>query len=209
MDWMGDDTTLTEYPSSPGHQWRRWGGAAAVLGSGLSSVLLFHGMRLSPWFDWHRHSLSRLGVGAAAGWFNASMLVQGAALTALATAWQQPGRRNRLESMALALVLLGALGVSAVAVFPQYQRPVHVVVAATYFVATPLGMMIAGLSMWRTGQPLAGLLTMAAGSAAILSITFVPSQGYAVREIIAGLFIGSWTFSTGASLFVATPEARS
>ena len=207
---MADETMLTTCPSSPGQPWRRLGGAIAMLGSGLASVLLFHGMRLSPWFDWHRHSLSRLGVGAAAGWFNASMLVQGAALAALALAmaWRRACRQQRLESMALALVLLGALGVSAVAVFPQYQRPVHVLVAATYFVATPLGMMMAGLSMWRTGQPTAGLLTMFAAMAAILSITFVPSQGYAVREVIAGLFIGSWTFSSGARLWLDRLEVR-
>jgi len=205
---MGDDTTLTKDPSSPGQQWRRLSGAVAVLGSGLSAVLLFHGMRLSPWFDWHRHSLSRLGVGAAAGWFNASMVMQGVVLAAVAMAWRRPGGVRDLRAVALVLLFLGAMGVTLVAVFPQNQRPVHVLVAATYFLSTPLGMMMAGLSTWRTGQPTAGLLTMAAGLATILSISLVPAQGYAVREIIAGLFISSWTFSTGVRLCLSKPEVR-
>jgi hypothetical membrane protein len=171
--------------------------------------LLTHSIALSPWFDWHRDSLSSLGVSASASWFHASVHVQGLAMAVLALGLWFREARTRLGTLGTATLILGALAVSLVGVFPRNLGPVHLAVAATYFVATPIGLAIVGAAMWSTGGRLHAVLTVCAGAAALLGIAATPHKGFAVPELVAGLFVGVWVFATGMGLLLSAESLPS
>jgi hypothetical membrane protein len=184
----------------------RLAGWCGVLGPAVSTVMLFHAIAISPWFSWQRNSLSDLagpGAGASATWFTASVILQGMAMAiAILGVWLWVGP-GRLAAASSAVLLVSSAAVLLVGVFPKGHRGPHLAVAATYFLTAPLGLAGMGLAMWRKGRRLHGALTVSAGLAAFLSIAGVPSQGFAVSEVVAGLFVGAWTYAMGVNLLLA------
>ncbi len=183
----------------------RIAGWCGVVGPVVATVMLFHAIRISPWFSWERNSLSDLAGPAAGGsapWFTASVILQGLlmAITILGLwLWVGPGR---LAAASSSVLLVSSVAVLLVGVFPKGSGGPHFVVAATYFLTAPLGLAGMGLTMWRKGKRLQGALTASAALAAFLSIASVPSEGFAVPEVLAGLFIAVWTYAMGANLLM-------
>jgi hypothetical membrane protein len=105
-------------------------------------------------------------------------------------------------------VLVGAIALALVGVFPQDHGRLHYLVATTYFLVTPLGYMLLGMVMLRKGLPVHGALTVCAGVAALLALTQTPHDGYAVPEILASLIVHTWAFSMGMNLLVGDSVPR-
>jgi hypothetical membrane protein len=183
----------------------RIAGWCGVLGTAISSVLLFHAIHLAPWFSWQNNSLSDLagsGAGASAAWFTASVMLQGGLMTIAVLGvwlWLRPGK---LAAASSAVLLVSSVALLLVGVFPKSSGAPHFAVAATYFLTAPLGLALMGISLWRKGKRLHGALTASASLAAFLSIASVPSGGFAVPEVLAGLFVGVWTYAMGCNLLL-------
>jgi hypothetical membrane protein len=64
-----------------------------------------------------------------------------------------------------------------------------------------------GIDRLRHGHRLVGVLTIAAGLAAVFMIGFVPHKRIAVPEILATVILSAWTFATGVQLLIE-PEKR-
>ncbi len=184
-------------------------GVCGIAGPVISSVMLFHAIAISPWFSWQRNSLSDIGVSANAWWFNAAVIIQGLlALIAFLGVhyWLGPGRWVRAGIVAL---LISALALAMVGVFPKSNGALHLAVAAAHFVLDPLGLAVLGVAMYKKGLDVAGVLTLSASLAAFLSIARLPAGGYAVPELVAGLFGQAWTYAMGVELlFAGTAKQR-
>ena len=187
----------------------RLAGFCGIAGPVISSVLLFRAIAISPWFDWHRNSLSDVGVSANAGCFNAAVIIQG--LSALVTIlgahrWIGPGRWARVGTVTL---LISALALALVGVFPKSHGRLHFAFAVAHFLLNPLGLILLSVDMVQKGLRVPAALTTSAALAAFLSISRLPAGGYAVPELVAGLFAQAWTYAMGVELLLGGPPQRS
>ncbi len=167
----------------------------------LTLTLIFIAIKLSPWFSWHANALSDMGVSATANPFNAALLIGGALQLVFVIFGLRgsigPGRLARLGWLA---VLIGAIALPVIGIVTEDFGRTHYYVAATYFLATPLGCILLGSAAIKRGQPVEGVLSIAAGVAAILAIAFVPRKRIAVPEILAATILGAWTFAMSVKL---------
>ncbi len=167
----------------------------------LTLTLIFIAIKLSPWFSWHDNALSDMGVSTPPNPFNAALLIGGALQLVFVIFGLRgsigPGRLARLGFLA---VLIGAIALPIIGIVTEDYGRAHYYVAATYFLATPLGYMLLGSATIKRGQPVEGILSIAAGAAAILAITLVPHKRIAVPEILAAILMGAWTFAMSVKL---------
>lgn len=167
----------------------------------LTLTLIFIAIKLSPWFSWHDNALSDMGVSTPPNPFNAALLIGGALQLVFVIFGLRgsigPGRLARLGWL---VVLIGAIALPVIGIVTEDFGRTHYYVAATYFLATPLGYVLLGSATIKRGQPVEGVLSIAAGVAAILAITLVPHKRIAVPEILAATIMGAWTFAMSVKL---------
>jgi hypothetical membrane protein len=195
-------------PTEPKPRFLRIAAWCGLAGPVTSAAMIFHSITVSPWFNWHRDALSKIGVSANAIWFNAGVFVGGVLTAVLAVGVGRWIGRGWLGRVGCAAVLLGAIALALVGVFPEDRGRLHFLVATTYFLVTPLGYMLLGMAMLRKGLRVHGALTVCAGVAALLALTQTPHDGYAVPEILASLIVDTWTFSMGMNLLVGDSVLR-
>ena len=172
----------------------------------VTLTLIFISIKLSPWFSWHDNALSDLGVSATPNPFNAALLIGGALqLVFVIFGLRSMVGPGRLARVGLWAVFIGAIALPMIGIITEDYGRTHYYIAATYFVGTPLGYMLLGGSMIRRGDRVAGILSIAAGLAAILAIALVPHKRIAVPEILAATLMGAWTFAMGVKLLVEKP----
>jgi hypothetical membrane protein len=161
-----------------------------------------------PWFNWHNNALSDMGVSSTANLFNVTLLFGGALYLVFAIGmlrWR--GMSSVLAKSAAFFRLAGAAGLMLVGVFPENLGRIHYIVAITYFFATPLAYVLWGADMLKSGERVPGILSIAAGLAALVMIIVVPHKRWAVPEILAAVVIGAWTLSFGVKMLLE-PEIR-
>jgi hypothetical membrane protein len=186
----------------------RIAGCFGLVGPAISTGMIFHAISISPWFDWQRDALSHLGVSANAIWFNVGVIAGGLLTAVLAIGVSRWMGRSWLARVGSAAVLVGAVGLALVGVFPEHYGRLHFVAALTHFFVTPLGYIILGMGMLRKGLHVRGALTVCAGVAALLAITRTPHDGYAVPEMLEALILSVWTFSMGMDLLLGGGPPR-
>ena len=111
-----------------------------------------------------------------------------------------PGWLSRLGSLVL---LAGAVALTLIGVLSEQYLYPHIFVSVSYFFLTPISYLLLGAAMLRRGEKAPGILTSAAGVAALAAITLVPHsslKGIAVPEILAAVLMCCWTFSMGVTL---------
>jgi hypothetical membrane protein len=179
----------------------RLAGICGLLTPIVTLTLIFISIKLSPWFSWHDNALSDLGVSATPNLFNAALLLGGALQLVFVLGGLRlsigPGRLARVGFWAL---LIGAIALPLIGIVTEDYGRTHYFVAATYFLATPLGYILSGGAAIKRGQPVEGILSIAAGVAAILAIALVPHKRIAVPEILAATIMGAWTFAMSVKL---------
>jgi hypothetical membrane protein len=186
---------------------KRLAGICGILTPTITLMLIFIAIKLSPWFSWHDNALSDLGVSATPNPFNAALLIGGG----LQLVFVLGGLRSaigpgRLARVGFWVLLIGAIALPLIGLVTEDYGRTHYYVAATYFVGTPLGYCLLGGSMIRRGDRVAGILSIAAGIAAILAIALVPHKRIAVPEILAATIMGAWTFAMSVKLLFEKPH---
>jgi hypothetical membrane protein len=175
-----------------------WFGIATPI---LSLTLVFVSVAMSPWFSWHANALSDMGVSATPNPFNFGLIAGGLLYIVFAIGlWKWISVDSSVATIGKVALMLGSIALPLIGVINEDFDRLHYIVAATYFLATPLGYLLIGAVMLKRGEQVPGLLTIAAGIAAILAITLVPHQKIAVPEILASVIMGSWTFAMGVKL---------
>jgi hypothetical membrane protein len=185
----------------------RIAGVCGIVTPIVALTLVFVSVAMSPWFSWHDNALSDMGVSATPNPFNAGLIAGGAlylvfaiGLTQILKFSRTPG--GRLARLGKLAIVLGAVALPLIGIFTENFGRLHYYVAATYFLATPVGYVLLGSVMTRSGNAVNGLLTIAAGLAAILAITLVPHKRIAVPEILASVIMSSWTLAMGVKMLL-------
>ncbi len=164
-------------------------------------TLVFVSVALSPWFSWQYNDLSDMGISSTANLFNATLLIGSAFYWVFAIGFLRwRGLAARLAKVATFFLLVGAVGLTLIGLFPEDVGRIHRTVAVTYFSATPLAYVWFGFDWLKHNEPVSGTLSIVAGLAALLMILFVPHDHYAVPEILAAVTIGAWTLTCGVKI---------
>jgi hypothetical membrane protein len=186
----------------------RFAGLFGLLTPIITLTLIFISISLSSWFDWHNNALSDLGVSTTPNPFNAALVIGGVLYLVFVIGflrWQ--GCASRLAKLGAFFLLAGGLGLGLIGIFAEDTGRIHYIVAATYFLATPLAYGLFGTDLLKRGERVSGVLTLAAGAAAFSLIAFVPHKRIAVPEILAAIIIATWTFSIGVKMLIE-PENK-
>jgi len=182
------------------NHWLWLGGISGVVAPLLTLGLILYTVAISPWFNWHRDALSDLGVREHALLFNSALAVNGLLSILVALGVGALLGRGWLTRAGVGAMVTGALGVGLISVITQEYDTPHFLLAAAYFILTPLGYLLLAPAMFRQGRAVMGTLSIAAGMAAMWLILLLPHQGLAVPELTASLIIGAWTFSLGVEM---------
>lgn len=186
-----------------GKAFRRVAGLCGVIAPVLSLSMIFRAIAISPWFNWHSNALSDLGVRhVAAGWFNVALIIGGVLMAILAIGVGQWIGPDWIGRFGMVVSFIGAAALSLVGVFPENYGKLHWYAAMTYFLITPVGYALLGVAIWRKGERAHGVLAIAAGVGAFLTIICLPRDGWAVPEIVAALILSSRVFDAGVRLLL-------
>lgn len=190
----------------------RVAGLCGLLAPPLSWAFILSSIAANPWFKWRDHALSHLGspAGTVPALFNTGLvltgalgLVMAAGLSDLAT-----DMRGRVGRALLAIAMASLIGVG---LFPWPYPPgvpltspqaftpaatAHTATAASFFVLTPVSLILAGRSLSLRKEPLGRtVLLLGIGSLAVVLAfpAFVVGaanpDGVAIPEALAALFV--------------------
>ena len=163
---------------------------------------------LSPWFSWFRNALSDLGVdGIQAVIFNSSLMLGGVLALIFALGLRRSMNGNMLADAGAVLLVLSALFLFSIGLFPETFGRVHFYVSVAFFISAPLSLLIMGVSMiWRRRVKL-GAFTVISGLTAA-SIWAIPWSAAAIPEILAAVIISLWSITLGLDLLRTAKRAK-
>ena len=174
------------------------------IGAVLLSVILS-----SSWFSWQENALSDLGVdafgGTAAGiWtFNLGMIIAGVLSSIYAYGLYGLLTKNTTNKIGIIALIIGGINLALVGIFTEDWPTIHRLVAMTYFVFTPIGLIIMGSGMLKKERTF-GIITTIAGISALISISTailivfqVPvtegwPAGIAIPEMVEAVIMAAW-----------------
>ncbi len=181
----------------------RAAGLCGVITPIIIITLIALAISRSPWFSWTENALSDLGAqGSTTALFNFSLII-GGILTGIFAVGLRKTLRNRALSHAGTLILiLAAVALCAIGVFPETAGKIHFYVSVAFFVLFPLSAFFIGASMLRvSSERKLGLFTVLVGIVATVVWAF-PWRSVAIPEIVAGLAVSVWAVVFGARLLL-------
>ena len=170
----------------------RWVKAAAMLAVVAPMVAfasIFTAIMLSPWFSWTGNALSDLGVGGASAIFNLGLIASGLMLIPLPIALYTASD-SRLERMSAILLLLSAILLSSIGLFPESCGRLHYYVSVAFFLTLPLTIYLYAASTYRNSKTEALLSALAATVA--LGLWLLPWSSPAMPEALSALSAALW-----------------
>ena len=189
-------------------RWTRLTGLAGIFTPVFILTTIFISIAMSPWFSWHDNALSDMGVSRTPNPFNAALLIGGLLYLTFVLGFSRwYAAPSRLARLALFCLVAGGVGLALVGLVTEEAGRIHYAVAAAYFLLTPAAYLLLGIDLLRRGEKMSGVLTSAAGIAALVMISLVPHKRIAVPEILASTILAAWTFAMGVKLLIEpTPE---
>ncbi len=176
----------------------RLAGLCGIVSPIVTLTLIFVAVAQSPWFSWHDNALSDMGISQTPNSFNAALLIGGVTYLVFVIGFLRwLGPTSSLSQLAAWLMLVGGISLTLIGILTEAAGGIHDIVAATYFLVTPLAYVLFGIDLLRRGARVRGALTITAGAAALMFIAAVPHKRIAVPEILAAVIIAAWTFSIG------------
>lgn len=171
-------------------------------GLGVASVAvslcgIFLAAALSPWFSPFRHALSNLGaVGTdTAPIFNGALLLGGGLGAGFVVAlWDDA--ENAVQRAGLVFLFPAMVFMGLVGAFPL-PRPLHGVVAVSFFFLMTAGVLVWGGGDVAAGRPLRGGALVVAGALHVASwlwwgLLGWPGPGIAVPELVGSAALAVW-----------------
>ena len=197
---------------------RRLGIYAGLLGPAIGLMSVIVAIYFAPWFNWTEFALSDLGVGELADRvsrsapsnglhifiFNAGMVIAGIGLAIFVFLTRSLHINSIISKIGYSLIFIGGINLALVGIFP-IPSPLHFSVAAIYFVATPIGLALVGVSYLLRNSRNFGILLILIGVVAFVSIVGIvapyllnlSSEGIAIPEMVEAtlLSLGAWLIS--------------
>ena len=182
---------------------------------GLLSVLL--AIYFAPWFDWDIFAISDLGTGQIVGRdvrmapsnnlhifiFTFGMIISGISSAAFVILTRTLQLDTIVSKIGYSLIFIGVICLALVGVFPL-PMATHLIVAAIYFIVTPIGLAIVGCT-YLSESRIFGIALIILGAVAFLSIIEIVApylfdiytKGIAIPEMVEAtlLSLGLWLIS--------------
>ncbi len=173
----------------------------------LAALLLT--LSRSPWFSWTEDDISLLGAeGAATTIFNGGLVLAGLLSLIFVIGLGRSFLSNRLGRLGMTSLVLGAMAISAIGIFPRTIRLAHNLASAAFFVFIPLAIFIIGIRAITAGRMVLGSLSLIAAFATIaLLLAPWPWPGGAISQLLAYLPWSLWAVALGVGLLVR-PDRR-
>jgi hypothetical membrane protein len=147
-------------------------------------------------------ALSDLGVqqGVAAVLFNSSLVISGLLTLVFALGLLLFPRGKILGKIGALILVLDALALTAIGVFPENVEPTHHCASVTFFVLFPISLLFIGTALLQMSKRNLGLLTFSAAIVAALVWAIPHGGGVAIPETIAALSASTWSIVLGFRL---------
>jgi len=188
--------------NSKGNVWFKISGVSGILTPLIAFTLISLATAHSPQFSWTENALSDLGVqqGVTAVLFNSGLIVSGL-LTLIFTFDLFMFLRGKISGEIGAFILaLDALALTAIGVFPENVKPLHLYASVAFFVLFPTSLFFIGTALLQMSQTNLGLFTFSAAVVAALVWVIPYGGGVAVPETLAALSASTWSIVLGFRL---------
>lgn len=179
--------------------WLKVAAGCGIIGPVLAFTCILLAINSYPQFSWTSNALSDLGVvsGITAPLFNSGLIVSGLLCLAFAVFGLFTLLRERFVGKIGAFLFASScLALVAIGIFTEDFTPIHYLVSVTFFVLTPISMLIIAGAFWAMNKLriAAFTLIMALVGAApwilLFAIRYV--SGVAVPEAISSLAGSVW-----------------
>ena len=170
--------------------WLKVSGISGILAPLVAFTFISLAIVYSPQFSWTENALSDLGVqeGVTAILFNYGLIIVGILALVFASGLFA-SQRMMLGRIGAFILILAALALMAIGVFPENVKPTHYYVSVGFFVLLPISILVLSATFLLMAKVKLGLFT------------------FLVAAVAAAAWIIHWTIPFGSG--VAIPEALS
>jgi len=185
----------------------RIAGLCGVASPVITLTSIFLAISYSPRFSWTENALSDLGVdGNAAIIFNSSLIVGGLLTIIFALGLREILQSRTLGHTGSLILILAAVSLCAIGIFPETAGDLHVYVSVTFFTLLPISLFFIGAAMiQKPSERNLGFFTVLAG-VIMLVVWMLPwGEGIAIPEMLASLAASLWSIVWGILLFRRFP----
>jgi hypothetical membrane protein len=170
--------------------WLKVSGISGILAPLVAFTFISLAIVYSPQFSWTENALSDLGVqeGVTAILFNYGLIIVGILALVFASGLFA-SQRMMLGRIGAFILILAALALMAIGVFPENVKPTHYYVSVGFFVLLPISILVLSATFLLMAKVKLGLFT------------------FLVAAVAAAVWIIHWTIPFGSG--VAIPEALS
>ena len=188
--------------NSKANAWFRAAGVCGILAPLIAFTCILLAIAYSPEFSWAENALSDLGVqqGVTAVLFNSGLIISGLLTLVFALGLLLFPRGKILGKIGAFILVLDALALTAIGVFPENVEPTHLYASVTFFVLFPISLFFIGMALLQMSQIDLGLFTFLAAVVAVLVWAIPHGGGVAIPETLAALSASTWSIVLGFRL---------
>jgi len=188
--------------NSKAKTWYRVAGVSGILAPFVAFTCILLAIAYSPEFSWAENALSDLGVqqGVTAVLFNSGLIISGLLTLVFSLGLLLYPRGKILGKIGASILVLDALALTAIGVFPENVKPAHLYASVTFFVLFPISLLFIGVAFLQISQKSFGLFTFSAATVAALVWAIPHGGGIAIPETIAALSVSTWSIVLGFRL---------
>jgi hypothetical membrane protein len=166
--------------------------ACGILGMLILYIFIFAAILVSPWFSWTGNALSDLGNVNAnpSPIFNGGLVIGGITMAIFPLGLRTKTKTDTLEHTGTLALLVAAIALIGVGIFPENYILEHVITAGTMFLMNTVGLFLFGVAFVRSES----MRTLGAVSillAVASAVIWVPiwGNGIAIPEMIASVAV--------------------
>jgi hypothetical membrane protein len=187
--------------------WLKISGVSGILTPIIAFTCILLAINYSPEFSWTENALSDLGVqeGVIATLFNYGLIISGILTLIFATGLFIFLSDKSLGRIGAFILILDALALTAIGIFPENVKPMHYYASVAFFVLLPIAAFVIGATFLLMAKVKMGLFTFLAAIVAAtiwiiqFSIRFV--SGVAIPEVVSALSASMWSIVLGFEMF--------
>jgi len=182
--------------------WLKIFGISGIIAPLIAFTLILLAIALSPGFSWKENALSDLGVqgGVTAVLFNTDLEITGVLAILFATGLFRFLKENLLGRIGALVLVLDALALTAIGVFPENVEPIHHYASVAFFALLPTSMLFLGAAFLRTSRTKVGFFTFIAAIVATVVWIIPFGEGVAIPETLSGLSASAWAIVLGINM---------
>jgi hypothetical membrane protein len=155
-------------------------------------TFIFAAILVSPWFSWTGNALSDLGnIGSnSSPIFNGGLIVSGIIIAIFPLGLRAKSKTNTLEHVGTLALLVAAIALIGVGIFPENYILEHIITAGTMFLLNTVGLFLFGIAfLQRESMKTLGLASIILAVASAVIWVPIWGQGIAIPEMIASVAV--------------------